>query len=29
MQTQKIFLASSYELKQDRREFEIFTGRKN
>ena len=29
MQTQKIFLASSSELKEDRREFEIFIHRKN
>lgn len=29
MQTQKIFLASSSELKEDRKEFEIFVNRKN
>jgi hypothetical protein len=29
MQTQKIFLASSSELREDRREFEIFLNRKN
>lgn len=29
MQTQKIFLASSSELKEDRKEFEIFINRKN
>ncbi|MDG4597345.1 MAG: hypothetical protein P9F75_16940 [Candidatus Contendobacter sp.] len=29
MQTQRIFLASSSELKEDRREFEIFINRKN
>jgi hypothetical protein len=29
MQTTKIFLASSQELKEDRREFEIFVNRKN
>ena len=29
MQTKKIFLASSSELKEDRREFEIFINRKN
>jgi hypothetical protein len=29
MQTKKIFLASSSELKEDRKEFEIFINRKN
>src|ERR1700690_458752 len=29
MITKKLFLASSAELKEDRREFEIFIGRKN